>query len=268
MSSKIWNKFSAKISDSIADARKNIVYLSSELKTNPTDGLSWWLKNKHQYEQVDQALRTLHSKIETTDFCLLDVYVFFTSFNFRDDDIAHAEWYQQAQNNIQALDKRLDAGDLIVPGIFRGVLNELRYISEADAFHKRWGLTSLQSKVQTMYEQLLEKVELLKTTASDAQFIQKKQLVIEQKRLELEKIKAQKEALQIQKEKALLLKEKVIEERQLREIRRQEHLEEQKLFQLKEQKEQAEAEAKRKEELQSSYADLANEWDSQVSNNN
>ncbi len=268
MSSNSWNKLRAKFSESISETRKNITNLSTELKNNPADGLSWWLKNKHQYDDLNEALVSLHKQVDSENFSLLEVYNFFTGFNFRDDDIAHAEWYQQAQQKIIALEKRLDSGDILVSGIFRGVLNELRYISEADAFHKRWGLVPLQKKVQIMYKQLLDKVESLKTAATEAQLIDKKRLIIQQKQLELEKIKIQKEALQIQKEKAQLLKDKVIEERQLRETRRQEHLEQQKLFQLKEQKEQTEAEARRREELQSSYADLANEWDSQVSNNN
>ncbi len=263
MSPTIWIKFNTRLSVLLAVIRKNCTNLFREIKNNPADGLSWWLKNRHQYDDLAQALSTLHAHIENNNFTLLQVYLFFTSFNFRDDDMAHAEWYQQAQFKIKQLEKQLDPANILLPNIFHGVLSELRYISEADRFHQRWGLVPLQKKVKRMYNQLLEKVESLKKLASEAQVIEQKRLVIDEKRLELEKIKIQKEALQLQKEKVQLLKDKIVEEKQLLEIRHQEHLEQQRLFQIKQQKLQADAETRRREELESSYADLANEWDSQ-----
>ncbi len=268
MSSKVWRDLTENFSGYLAEKKQSIAYLSKEIKTNPADGLGWWLKNRKQYSQVEQALNKIYWRIEAKDFLLDEVYQFFTSFQFRDDDIAHAEWFQQAHIKIKALDKRLDAGDILIPGIFRGVLNELHYISEAGDFHNRWGLQQLQIKVTTMYEQLLEKIDSLKQLASEAQSLEKKQLLVTQKRLELEKITTQKQALELQKEKAQLLKDKVLQETKRLEIKRKQHIEEQKLFQLKEQQQQNEDENKRKQELQSSYADIANKWDSQVSNNN
>ena len=222
------------------------------------------LKNREQYPLMEIALNKLRHRTEEDDFKFTEVYECLKQFNLRDDDLGHAEWYFQADNKITALQKRLDKGDILIQGIFRGVMSELKYITEANDFHKQWRLVALQEKVNTMYQHLLKQIDDLKHAAVTQQQLETKKATLDEKKLDLEKITVQKEALQIQKDKAEIQREKVIQEKLYREARHAEHLEAQKFLQMKDKKQQEEDEVKRREDLQNSYADLADKWDNSV----
>ncbi len=256
--------FQAKFADWLLRSRKQLGYLSHEIKIHPGNGFSWWLKNRQQFPEMEQAVLILKQRAEQQDFKFNEVYQCFNQFNLRDDDLGHAEWYAQADSKISALINRLEKGDILVQGIFRGVISELKYITEADDFHKRWGLVQLQQKVTTMYQHLLKQIDELKTAAVAEQQLNAKKLTIEEKKIELEKINSQKEALQLQKEKAEIQREKVIQEKLYREAKRDEHLESQKFLQMQETKQQNEADEKRRLDLQNSYSELADQWDNSV----
>jgi len=247
------------------DIKKNISRLSKEIKNHPGDGLNWFLKNREHYDEIEKALGDLQQQSESEQFTFDSLHKFFTQFNFREDDVAYAEWYLQAHNKIIELENNLDTKPLSAK-LFRGLLNELRYISEDLEFHKTWGLTSLQQKVKTMYQTLLDKVDTVKKLTQESQQLEQKKLIVEEKRMELEKIKTQKEAIQLQKDKALIMKEKVEKDKELREIRRQQIAEEKALAELNEENRKKASEEKRRADLQDSYADLADKWDEQVSN--
>ncbi len=264
MSSSQLKNYQDKFSDWLSRTKKQLGYLSKELSNHPGDGFVWWFKNRQQYPALEIEVIALRLRADQDDFVFKEVFDCLRAFNLRDDDHGQAEWYQQADLKITALVKRLDKGDILVQGIFRGVLSELKYISEADTFHKHWGLIPLQTKVTTMYQHLLKQVDELKAASISQQSLQAKKLTIEEKKVELKKIALQKEALQIQKEKAEILKDKVIREKEYREAKREEHLEAQNLLQMEDKKQRQDTENKRREELQSSYADIANKWESQV----
>ena len=265
MSSPKKTQFSKRFTDLMNDIKKNISRLSKEIKNHPGDGLNWFLKNREHYDEIEKALGDLQQQSKSEQFTFDSLHKFFTQFNFREDDVAYAEWYLQAHNKIIELENNLDTKPLSAK-LFRGLLNELRYISEDLEFHKTWGLTSLQQKVKTMYQTLLDKVDTVKKLTQESQQLEQKKLIVEEKRMELEKIKTQKEAIQLQKDKALIMKEKVEKDKELREIRRQQIAEEKALAELNEENRKKASEEKRRADLQDSYADLADKWDEQVSN--
>jgi len=256
--------FQVKLTDWVLRTRKQLGYLSKELKMHPGGGFSWWLSNRSEYPAMEVALNELKLRIEKEDFLFSEVYNCFNQFTLRDDDLGHAEWYLQADKKISALSKRLEKGDILVQGIFRGVISELKYITEANSFHKKWGLIPLQEKVTTMYQKLLDQIDELKSASVIQQKLESKKLTIDEKKLDLEKIHAQKEALQLQKEKAEIHREKVIQEKLYREAKRDEHLQAQKFLQMQEQKQQNDAEEKRRIDLQESYSELADKWDNSM----
>ncbi len=264
MSSELWEKIQQKLLNGVGKSVKQISYLVSELKQDPKGGFQWWMRNKYQYADINQALDELRSKIDQPDFEFSLVYKLFTNFNFRDEDLSHAEWYQQAHLKIKNLQKILTVDNVSSPSTFRPVLTELKFIIEADEFHERWTLNILQKKVARMYHQLLDQVEDLKQTKRDSRILEKKKLLVEEKKLELEKIKKQKEIIALQKEKAELLKAKVVEEKLLKEAKKQELIEAQNLLSLENEKKAKIAAVKRQQELDDSLKNIAGEWDKQV----
>jgi hypothetical protein len=115
-----------------------------------------------------------------------------------------------------------------------------------------------------MYQHLLKQIDELKEAAVTQQQLQQKKMTLDEKKLDLDKITMQKEALQIQKEKAEIHLEKVVQEKLYREAKREEHREAQKFLQMKDKKQQEEDEIERREDLQNSYAEIANKWDNSV----
>ena len=243
-------------------------YWFQEVKKNPSGGTLWWFKNRHQYQQLNTELTELRRNIDSENFDFTLVYKIFNEFNFREEIKVQAEWYLLAHQKLVKLHQDLFKQDILTANIFRPVMMELKYIVEADEFHKEWSLQKLQQKVVIMYQQLMDQIEQLKKIKLETISLQKKKLVVEEKKIELEAIKTKKQSIALQKEKVELMKVKVIEEKLLKESKKLEHIESQKLLEMEEERNirlQAQA---RKADLEKSMQSIAGEWDKQVTKDN
>jgi len=243
-------------------------YWFQEVKKNPSGGSIWWFKNRRQYQRLNNELTELRKNIDSENFDFTMVYKIFNEFNFREEIKVQAEWYFLAHKKLIKLHQDLFKQDILTPNIFRPLMIELKYIVEANEFHKEWLLQKLQQKVIIMYQQLMDQIDQLKKAKLETISLEKKKLVVEEKKTELESIKTQKQAIALQKEKAEILKVKVMEEKLLKQAQRLEHIEAQKLLEMEEEKNirlQAQA---RKAELEKSMQSIAGEWDKQVTKDN
>jgi len=242
-------------------------YLIKELKKDIKTGAWWWFKNRHQHQIMELAILELNQQLDSEHFDFSMVFQLFARFNVRQETNVQAEWYLQAHQKLVKLHQELFKKDILTADLFRPVLTELKFIVEADQFHREWSLQLLQQRVMMMYQQLLDQVEQLKQSKNEQINLENKKLLVEQKKIELETIQTQKQAIALQKEKAQILKEKVIEEKLLRETKKQESIELQKKLELENERDIRVAAEIRKMQLEKSMQDIAGQWEQQLGKN-
>jgi hypothetical protein len=230
------------------------------------DGVQGWLRWWHDSDRFPERQQGLEQLLQDTAEGRLTfdkVHQLFQSCPCAESDQVVAEWFLKAHMEIERFLGQPPSP--LRPRDLRPLLNELKYMVEAQEFYDRWGLQPLLEEINMLYQTLLDTVSELKAQQQTQLELEKKKAAVEEKRLELEKIREQKAAILAQKEKIALQKEKTIEERKLREAKAEEHREAQKLMEMEARHAEKIAEERRRTELESSLEDIARQWDSQLS---
>lgn len=148
-------------------------HLLQELSDNPKGGLFWWIKTHGQKLTFDKALEDLLQEARKPDFQLDRVSQVFSKFKLKKDDAGQAQWYQDAHEQLINCQRVLDNASILKSNMIKPALTELRFISEADQFHRQFQLQPLQRRVREMYESITERLDiLLQDTKSKNQHLQ------------------------------------------------------------------------------------------------
>ncbi len=136
-------------------------HLLFELKNDPKGGFFWWLQTHSQKLELDIALEKLRQDARKPGFKLDSVTKTLAQFKVRKDDLGHAQWYQDAHDQLENCLKALASVSILKPKMIKPAMTDLRYISEADDFHQYFQLQPLQRRVQDMYEALTDRLDVL-----------------------------------------------------------------------------------------------------------
>ncbi len=236
--------------------QKKLHHLSESVSRSGLDGANHWLKSHDQIDELQEALADLCKAAEEKNFRLTQVETTFSSFAIPKEDSGQAEWYKIADQLLSDFEKSLLEKKKLDNRKLQLAINELKYISQADEFHQRYHIESIQEKVTAVYNSLLNSINEFKSLEKNKA---KKQN--EHEKLELAKLEAEKAKSQAKKSmmEGLKIKEKrlaIIEEKKRR-IAEKELFESQSKVETEQSELQAKkAESERQAKLQDAYVDL------------
>lgn len=236
--------------------QKKINYLSESVSRSGMDGASHWLKSHHQIDELKEALEDLVKASESDEFRLAQVETTFSSFVIPEEDMGQADWYRAASVQLDQFEKLLVEKDRLDKKLLTTLINELKYISEANEFHERYQLQSIQKKVKKVYQSLIDALKEYKTAEREKIQHQKEQDKIAAARLQTEKAqaeakKATMENMKIKEKRLAIIEEKkrLLAAKEKMEIEKKQEVE---LAEVK----AKEAEHQRQAKLQDAYVDL------------
>ncbi|MET1257167.1 hypothetical protein [Aliikangiella maris] len=245
--------------------RKKLSYLSDSISRSGMEGAAHWLKTHNQIEQLKEALEDLLKTSNDPEFRLSQVDTTLNSFTLPEEDQQQAEWYKTADLLLTSFQAKLINDKLFDKTLLAKALNELKFISEANEFHERYQIDSIQQQVIQVYQ------ELLKELAEFKQF-EKEKLAQQQEQEKLQLAQLAKDKAEAEAKKVMLesvkIKEKriaIIEEKK-RKIAEKELLESQAQIDYQQSEIKAkQAEEERQAKLQDAYVDLQleekiNQW--------
>lgn len=241
--------------------RGHLQYLQQLFREDRNTAWPFWRATYLQRDELEIAINSLHERSLSDSFEWLEIPRVLSNFVLRPDDQGQADWYAEAHRQYHALLKKLELeGARFKPAMLDPLINELRYISTADAFHQKYRLTELQTRMKAMYEALLQRID-------EFNAMHKSEIQAKQAEAELEKIRAQETLVNAENEKLAqqnrLVQEqrlKVVEEKKRLEAKRAaDEAEQQRIDKQREYDAEA-AQRRRQEELQASFRDLS--WQS------
>jgi len=236
--------------------KKKLGYLSESVSRDGLGGASHWLKSHHQIEAFEEAINDLLVASESEDFTLLQVETTLSSFVLPEEDRAQAEWYGAAHKLLLQFEKSMFDDRYFDSKLLPSILNELKFISQSNEFHHRYGLQQIQEKVTKMYQTLQQSLADHKATEkeklsqkSDENKIKLAQIESEKsqadaKKAMMESVKIKEKRLAIIEEKKRLLAEKELAEKTIEQEQRQAEIQ------------AKQAEVERQAKLQEAYIDL------------
>jgi|GEM_PF-5001102 len=236
--------------------QKKLGYLSEQVSRSGMEGASHWLKSHHQIDELNAAIDELLEASNSESFKLIQVDTTLNSFVIPEEDQGQADWYRAASNLIDGFEKSLIEDQEFDAKKLTALLNELKFISEADDFHHRYKIQSIQQKVTKVYQTLLQALTEYKTLQREKLDAQK-----EQDKLKAAQIEADKAAAEAKKAmmETVKIKEKrlaIIEEKK-RKLAEKELLESQNRHEIEQSEMLAkQAEIERQSKLQDAYIDL------------
>lgn len=237
-------------------ARRRFAYLIHSTDRFGSAGIPWWFKTHNQIEQLDKATDDLRLKLAEEEISFLWLEEYLLAFTLPEEDIEHICWYTDAHHKLEQFKQDVSENNQFNIKLLKLAMNELKFICQADEFHKAYGLESIQQRVKNMYQELLQKIddqqalekEKIETEKQDQQVeisraeADKAEAIVRAKAIENIKIKEKKLAIIEQKKKQQAEKEvielKIKEDEQLAETRAKE------------------AERERQAKLQDSYREL------------
>ena len=251
-----FDKFKQRVSIVLGEIKRRLIYLLNCVERFGISGVAWWFRTYKQVDQLNSALVELRLKLTEKKISFLWLEDTFSQFIIPEEDLAHVYWYTDAHNKLENFKKHLVKQQNFDIKLLKPAMNELKFISQSDEFHRIYQLESIQKRVKEMYQELQQKI-------TDQQSIEKEKIAIEknQQLVEIAKEETRKEEA-IAKSKMMenvKIKEKrlaIIEQKKQRLVEK-----EVTELKIKEQNEQAEirakeAEGERQEKLQDSYREL------------
>ncbi len=242
--------------DFIQTWQKKFGHLSESVSRSGIEGATHWLKSHHQLEELKDAIEDLLVASHEEDFRLAQVETTLNSFILPEEDQGQAEWYKTADNLLTSFEKKLIEEEIFDKQLLASTLNELKFISQADDFHQRYQMLSIQQKVTQLYKELQQALIDFKEIEKNKMSTQHEQEKL--KIAELENQKAQAEAKKVMMEN-MKIKEKrlaIIEEKKRKQAEK-ELLESQGKIELEQSELNAKnAEIERQSKLQDAYVDL------------
>lgn len=219
-------------------------------------GASIWLKSHHQLEQFEAAINELLIASEQEDFSLLQVDTTLSSFILPEEDLAQAEWYRAAHCYLQEFEDLLQEKRLFDLKKLQAAQNELKFISQSNEFHQRYGIESIQQKVTDVYQSLQQTILDYKTAQQEEVKLQKEKGELKAKKFAAKKAEAEAKTAMMENIKVKENRLLIIEQKKKR-IAEKELLEAQSKKQLEQAELQAQnAEQERQAKLQDAYIDL------------
>ena len=251
-----FDKLKQRTSILLAKTKLRLVYLLGCIERFGVSGVSWWFKTHTQIEKLNLELSKLRLQLKEEDVNLLSVEDVFSQFTIPEEDLAHVYWYTDAYHKLNNFTKHLAKKQSFDIKLLKLAMNELKFISQSDEFHKIYQLEDIQQRVKEMYQELQQKI-------TEQQSIEKEKLAVEksQQSVDIAKEEAKKEEaitkgkmvenIKIKEKKLAIIehKKRRIVEKEVAELK------------IKEQNEQAEirakeAETERQSKLQDSYREL------------
>lgn len=245
--------------------QKKLSYLSESVSRSGMEGAGHWLKSHHQIDELKEAISDLIESSNAKDFKLIQVDTTLSSFVIPKEDLDQAEWYRTADALLESFYKTLKEKQNVDLKLLKSLLNELKFISQADEFHQRYQIQSIQEKVTKVYQDLLKVLDEFKAIERKRLSTKKEDDALKEKELETEKAQALAKAKAME---AVKMKEKrlaIIEEKK-RKLAEKELLianksKEAEMIELNAKK----AETERQSKLQDAYVDLQiedriNQW--------
>lgn len=240
----------------IQEWQGHLRYLQELFKEDPQTAWPFWRETYQQREALKSAIADLHQRIHSENFEWPEVPKVLSNFTLRPDDQGQADWYNEAHRHYQAVLTKLEQGTRFKPAMVEPLMNELRYLSTADEFHKKYQLTELQIRIKEMYNSLLQRID-------EHNALHKTEIQHKQAHAEAEKIRAQEALVNAENEK-LAQQNRLVQEQRLKAVEEKKRLEakreaEEAEQQRIEKQREYDAEAsqrRRQEELQASFRDL------------
>ncbi|TQV72287.1 hypothetical protein FLL45_18895 [Aliikangiella marina] len=236
--------------------QKKLNYLSESVSRSGMEGASHWLKSHHQIDDLKDALEDLLKASESEEFKLAQVETTFSSFVIPEEDMGQADWYRAASIQLEQFEKSLLEKKTFDKKQITSLINELKYISEANEFHERYQLQSIQAKVKNVYQNLVDALNEFKKIEREKFQQQKEQDKIQAARLQTEKAqaeakKATMESVKIKEKRLAIIEEKkrLLAEKEKMELEGKQEIE---MAEVK----AKEAEHQRQAKLQDAYVDL------------
>ena len=243
----------------IGEWKGHLNYLHSLYKEDPNTAVAHWKQSYKERTYLSNALNQLQERQHADNFSWDEIPRVLSQFHLRDDDRGQADWYGDAARQYQAVLAALEKQKAFKPPIVQPLMKELKFIAEADAFHQKYGLTTVQQKVKTMYMTLQHRID-------EYMKMQKQQLEIAGKDKEIEKLRAQEaiataEAQKIAQENRLVQEQrlKVVEDKKRLEVKRAAEDAERVRLERQREIEAEQAEHRRREELSASFRAIEQE---------
>lgn len=236
----------------IDDWRGHFAYLQQLLREDSASAWSHWKVSYKEQAALKDAVQLLSARARVESFDWQDVPRVLNQFHLKPDDAGQAEWYAEASREYHAVLQKLER-EAFRPAHLNALLKELRFIAEADDFHRRFGLTDLQIRIKTMYQALLQRIDQHNALLKEAQ--DRKSL--EQ---ETEKLRAQEALLAAENEK-LAQQNRLVQEQRLKAIEEKKRIDakreaddaEQKRLDAQREADAIEGERRRRIELEDSF---------------
>ena len=250
------DKIKKKTAEISKNWQKKMNYLSESMSRSGMEGATHWLKSHHQIDDLKSALEDLVTASEQDDFKLIQVETTLSSFILPEEDLGQAEWYRTASNLLDDFQKTLIEQHKFDKQKITAVLNELKFISQADEFHQRYQIQLIQQKVTQVYQELTKALTDFKSGEKEKLNTQKEQDKLKAAQIEADKAKAEAKKVMLEsvkiKEKRLAIieeKKRKLAERELLEAQNKHELENSELL-------AKQAETERQAKLQDAYIDL------------
>lgn len=236
--------------------QKKLVYLSDSVSRSGKEGVSIWLKSHHQIEELTAAIEELVLASEEDDFSLLQVDTTLSSFVIPEEDRDQAEWYKTAHNYLKSFEKKLIESKEFDLKLLEAGLNELKFISQSDDFHRLYRIQPIQEKVTKVYQDLQQAIADYKALEKEKLSLQKENNTLESEKLQAKKAEAEAKKAMMENIKIKEKRIAIIEDKK-RKIAEKELLEAQGIQRQKDAEIEAKkAEHQRQEKLQEAYVDL------------
>ena len=137
-------QFKKRLAEFIDNWQKKFAYLSDCLSRSGMEGVSHWLKSHHQIDALEDAVNELNNVSKSEDFQLLQVETTLSCFLLPEEDLGQADWYKVAHQYLLEFETELKENNRFDIKKIQSALKELRFISQADEFHQRYGIQSIQ----------------------------------------------------------------------------------------------------------------------------
>ncbi len=239
--------------------KNHLGYLHTLYKEDPTTAVSHWKQTYKERDALIDALKNLQQRQHADNFAWDEIPRVLEQFHLRDEDRGQADWYGDAERQYRAVLAAIEKQKTFKPALVQPLMKELKFIAEADEFHQKFGLTTVQQKVKTMYMTLQHRID-------EYMKLQKQQLEIAVKDKEIEKLRAQEaiataEAQKVAQENRLVQEQrlKVVEDKKRLEAKRAAEEAERVRIERQREIEAEQAEVRRREELSASFRAIEQE---------
>jgi hypothetical protein len=244
------------IKQRLTEWRGHLGYLKNLVKDDPGNAWQTFKTTFKEQDSLKASITELSERSNQEDFSWEEVSATLGRFHLPADDIGQADWYHNAHRQYHEALARLDKEQRFRPAFIEGLLKELRFLTEAQEFHQKFGLTALQARIKTMYHALVQRID-------DFNAIAKQELALKKEQQDVEKLKAQ-EAIAAAETNKIAEQNKLVQEQRMKVFEEKKRLEakraadEAEQLRLEKQREYdaEESHRRRQQELQDSFKNL------------